>query len=93
MRKKTPKPALVSTPPNDPEKSDPPAAPKPVPETMEQAQARVQRCFATIQQVLQAHQCSIVPIIVTEQIGDGPAPTRMLVGANYYLKPNPIVAS
>lgn len=60
----------------------------PTEETVEQARLRAQRCMTTIQKVLQDHGCSIVPMLNSEQVGQGPV-TRMLVAATYFIMPHP----
>ena len=68
----------------------PPIEPKapPAEETVDQARLRAQRCMTTIQKVLQDHGCSIVPMLNSEQVGQGPT-TRMLVAATYFIMPHP----
>ncbi len=53
------------------------------------AKQRSRDCNAAIRKVLTEYHCSIIPMLVADQVGGGPL-TRMLIDATYWVRPEVI---
>ena len=80
----------IAVPPEEPTPKpvDPPpdVAPEEEPPLTDADNARARQCYAAIQEMLAQYHCYIVPVLTSQQVGNGP-PTSVMMTASYGVMP------